>query len=129
VLVFTFFASLPLSLSIALWHGIPLLIGLYAARFRAWVLMFAPLFAHVVGGQSSVFGLVGLYGYRRYADQWYAGIFRAVMTFRPQLALAPLIWAEWQWQRTIRTTRRMPDQLWAFRRCVPDLWADFPADP
>ncbi len=101
-------------MSIALWHGLPLLAALYVARFRAWVLMFAPLFAHVVGGQSSLFGLVGVYGYRRYATHWRGGIFLAILTFKPQLALVPLAWAGWQWQATIRTTRRVPDQLWAF---------------
>jgi hypothetical protein len=114
VLIFAFFALLPLPLSIALWHGLPVLMALYATRFRAWVLMFAPLFAHVVGGQSSIFGLVGLYGYRRYATHWRGGIFLAILTFKPQLALVPLAWAGWQWLETIRTTRRMPDQLWAF---------------
>lgn len=60
VLVFAFFSALPRELSVLLWHLIPVIAALVIARWRLSILLFAPLFAHMVGGQTAVFAMIGL---------------------------------------------------------------------
>jgi hypothetical protein len=114
VMVFAALAALPFSLAAILWHAVPVWIALDVTRWRVWVLLFAPLFANLTGGQSAVFGLLGLYLYRRYQDDWRGGLGLAALTFKPQLAIVPLLWAGWQWAQAVRATRRVPAQAWSF---------------
>jgi hypothetical protein len=61
------------------------------------VLLFAPLFAHFLGGQTAIVGLVGLWGYMRYRDDKSGGAFLALMLLKPQLGLVPILYAARGW--------------------------------
>lgn len=114
VLVFALFAALPLTLSIALWHAIPVFTALAAAQWRLWPLAFAPLFAHMLGGQTAVVGLLAVYGYLHWRDDWRGGAALALATLKPQLALLPLLWVGVSWLHTTYQRRRIPPQALAF---------------
>ena len=68
VMVFGLFSALPRPLSMALWLLLPLACVLLVSGWRPSALLFAPVFGHFVGGQTAVFGMLGLWGYRRNAD-------------------------------------------------------------
>lgn len=116
VMVFALFAWLPRSVSIGAWLLLPVLAALAIRRWHAAVLLFAPVFGHFVGGQTSVFGMAGVWGYRQYADldRRAGGFWLALLTIKPQLALFPCLWALLTWSRAIREKRRLPSQAWAF---------------
>jgi hypothetical protein len=114
VLVFALFSALPHTLSIVLWHGAPVIAALYIARWNLWPLLFAPLLAHVLGGQTAFFGLVGLYLYRQHMDNWRGGIGLALLLMKPQLAVFPVLWAGAQWVIHVRQQRLLPRQPLAF---------------
>lgn len=99
VLVFAAFDALPRALSILIWHAAPVLAALAVTNGSPWTLLFAPLFAHFVGGQTAIVGLVGLWGYRKYSEQVCGGAWLALLTFKPQLAIFPTVWAGVQWLR------------------------------
>jgi hypothetical protein len=113
VMIFAVLAALPSVISIALWHMVPLVAVLMAARWQAWPLLFAPVFAHFVGGQTSVVGLLAVYGFLRYRDEWYGGAWLAVAMLKPQLALLPLLWCALDWWPRLRH-RQIPPQAAAF---------------
>ncbi len=79
VMIFGLFSALPRPLSMLIWHSAPILLALYITRGKPWPLLFAPLFAHTVGGQTAVFGLLGLYIYRQNRDRWQGGIGLAIL--------------------------------------------------
>jgi hypothetical protein len=116
VMIFAAFAWLPRPVSMGLWLLLPVVAALAIRRWQAAVLLFAPVFGHFVGGQSSFFGLVGIWGYRKYADldRRVGGFFLALLTLKPQLALFPCVWALITWARALRSRRRVPAQAWAF---------------
>lgn len=97
VMIFGLMASLPDWLAIIVWHTAPVLLALWITR-NPMVLCFAPLFAHFVGGQTAIFGLVGLWGYRRWQNEPQGGAWLAVMLFKPQLGIIPIAWAMAQWR-------------------------------
>lgn len=114
VQVFAFFDALPRTLSVLIWHVVPVVIALVIARGRPWVLFFAPLFAHFLGGQTAVFGLLGMAIYRRSMQSASAGFGLALLLLKPQLGIFPLLWAGWQWLGLMRTQRRIPAQALVF---------------
>ncbi|MCD4673692.1 MAG: hypothetical protein K8R77_13595, partial [Anaerolineaceae bacterium] len=80
------------------------------------VLLFAPVFGHFAGGQSSVFGMLGLWGYRKHleTDNPSGGIYLGLTMLKPQLGIVPLVFAVIQWWKAFRTQKRIPRQAWAF---------------
>lgn len=116
VMVFAVFAWLPRPLSLGAWLLLPVLTALAIRRWQPAILLFAPIFGHFVGGQSSIFGLIGIWGYRRFADldRRAGGFFLALLTFKPQLAIFPCIWALATWVQALRARRSVPAQAWAF---------------
>jgi hypothetical protein len=123
-MVFALFSVLPRPLSLALWLLGPVAAALFVTRGRPLTLLFAPLFAHFVGGQSAVFAMAGLWGYRRSPapGQVAGGVWLAVMLLKPQLGLVPLVWAAGQWARHAVRHRRVPPQMWAFVAALAALY-------
>lgn len=97
VYVFAVLAALPRGLALVIWLGAPALFAVSIAG--PWALLFAPLAAHVTGGQSALFALIGIWGFRKYKDNPAGGAFLALTLLKPQLALFPLGWAVWRWIR------------------------------
>lgn len=118
VMVFGLFSALPRPISMLLWHGAPILVALYITRGKPWPLLFAPLFAHTIGGQTAIFGLLGLYIYRQNRERWQGGIGLAILLIKPQLAIFPLIWAGISWLNELRQQRRVPVQSVIFVICA-----------
>jgi len=99
-----------------LWLLLPVLLALWVSDGKPCVLAYAPLFGHFVGGQSSVFGLLGLWGYRRHVDVDDAagGVYLGVMLLKPQLGIVPLAYAAVRWWQAIRADKRVPRQTLAW---------------
>jgi hypothetical protein len=116
VMIFACFSWLPRPLSMALWFLLPVLLALAIAGWRPYPLLFAPVFSHFVGGQTSVFGLLGLWGYRRQIapENISGGIWLGLTLLKPQLGLVPLAFAISQWVSYFRSRRRIPRQAWAW---------------
>lgn len=116
VFIFSFFSWLPRSLSMALWMLLPVIAALIISGWSPYILLFAPTFGHFLGGQTSVFSMLGLWGYRRNISPQSitGGIWLAVMTMKPQLAIIPIIFASIQWWKSLRTQKRIPNQVWGF---------------
>jgi hypothetical protein len=116
VMLFAFFDWLPRPLSIAVWHLSVTVVALLISGGAPWPLLFAPVFGHMVGGQTSVIAMLGLWGYRKNiaTKEAKGGVWLALMLLKPQLALLPLGWAAYQWWKSIRADRAIPRQLWGF---------------
>jgi hypothetical protein len=116
VIIFGLFSALPRPLSMALWLLLPLACALLVSGWRPSTLLFAPVFGHFVGGQTAVFGMLGLWGYRRNTDpdKISGGIWLALTLVKPQLGLLPLAYAAVQWWRALRKNKRIPRQAWAW---------------
>ncbi len=118
VLVFAFFSALPRELSVLLWHAVPVIAALAIVRWRPSVLLFAPLFAHMVGGQTAVFAMIGLALYRGDRHGWRGGVGLALLLLKPQLGIFPLLWAGWEWVTTLVRERRLPTSAIVFVACA-----------
>jgi len=116
VMVFGLFSLLPRPLSMALWLSLPVVVALFVTRFKPWTLLFAPVFSHFSGGQSSVFGLLGFCGYRLNLNPQskLGGIFLALTLLKPQLGIVPVGYAVVQWLGFLREKRKVPGQMVAF---------------
>jgi hypothetical protein len=103
VLIFAVFAWLPPVPAFILWHLTPVLFALWLANGSPWVLLFAPLFAHTLSGQSAFFGLVGLWIYYRYRTKPLGGLGLALMLLKPQLGIVSFLWVvrHWKWKQII----------------------------
>ena len=114
--VFGFFKLLPGPISLGLWLILPVVLAWLIAGRKPWVLLFGPLFAHFVGGQSAVFGMLGLWGYRRTPElqRFSGGAWLAVLAFKPQLAIFPLLYAGSRWLKFLWRERRIPAQAWGW---------------
>lgn len=114
VAVFAVFAWLPDWLSLTLWFVLPVLLALWILEWDPLVLLYAPLLSHFLGGQASVFVLIGLWAVLQYRDSWKGGSLLALSLLKPQLALIPFAYAAVGWVRAWRQARRLPAQLLAF---------------
>ena len=116
VILFSFFFHLPRSISMILWLSIPVITALFISKFNPLILLFSPVGSHFLGGQTSVFGLLGLWGYRKnkQPDEFMGGVWLAIMTMKPQLAIFPLIWAGIQWGRFLKINKKIPLQIYSF---------------
>ena len=116
VIVFAAFAGLPRAVSLALWLLGPVLAALFISGGNPLVLLFAPVFGHFAGGQSSVFGMLGLWGYRKHLEtaSTAGGVWLGLTMLKPQLGIVPLVFAAIRWWKSIRIEKRIPRQAWAF---------------
>ncbi|MCW5874275.1 MAG: hypothetical protein KIS88_06475 [Anaerolineales bacterium] len=114
VVVFAILAWLPEWLGLALWFVLPVLLALWMLEWDPLVLLYAPLLSHFLGGQASVFGLIGLWAVLYHRDSWKGGSLLALSLLKPQLALIPLAYAAVGWARAWCQSRRLPAQLLAF---------------
>lgn len=124
VMVFAAFAALPRALSMALWLLLPVTAAFTISGGSLSILLFAPVFGHFVGGQSALFALLGLWGYRKFIrpQQAAGGALLALTLLKPQLGLFPILWAAWQWLQALRTEKRIPRQAWAFAAAAAALY-------
>jgi hypothetical protein len=115
-MVFGLFAALPHGLSLALWLLIPLAAALAVSGGDPLVLLFAPLFGHFAGGQTAVFAMLGLWGYRKFSDprRGWGGVFLALLLLKPQLAVIPMLFAAADWWKELRATQRVCRQALAW---------------
>ncbi len=112
VALFAFFSQLPQWLSMFLWLGFPVILAVLITG--PWVLFYAPLFAHFVGGQTALFGMLGLYGYRHYSSRFLGGALLALTALKPQLAVFPVGWALVEWVKSYRQTQKVPASFTGF---------------
>lgn len=114
--IFALFSLLPRPLSMAIWLLGPVFLALTVTRYRPYTLLFAPVFSHFAGGQSSVFGLIGFFGYRLNLDpsSYIGGLFLALTCLKPQLAIVPIGYAAYNWIKHTRENRQIPKQLISF---------------
>jgi len=113
VLLFAGLSLLPKPLAMAIWFFAPLAVILMAANWRPWVLLFAPTFAHFVGGQADIFAVLGLWGFITNA-RGAAGAWLALTLIKPQLGIVPVTYALVDWLSTMRKTRSLPKPLFPF---------------
>lgn len=117
VMIFAFFAALPRWLSIIGWHLPLVIVVLLILGWRSTGFLFAPTLGHFMGGQSSLPGLLGFWKYRESSEQvedWRGGAWLAVTTFKPQIGLAPILWAVWTWWQVWRREKTLTPQMWGF---------------
>lgn len=112
VMIFALFSALPKWLSLMIWLSLPVAIALFITKGHPWVFLFAPLFAHFVGGQSSWVGMLGLWGYLTFpaGTSLWGGCFLALAFLKPQLAVLPFLHALMQWWRYIWSHHKVPRQ-------------------
>jgi hypothetical protein len=116
VIVFGFFSMLPKSVSLFIWLIIPVILALFISKFNPYVLLYAPLFGHFVGGQSSVFGMLGLWGYRENINENKpsGGIWLSLTLIKPQLGIIPLSYALFRWIKYTKNNKHLPKQAIAW---------------
>ena len=116
VMVFALYSLLPRTISIILWFLAPVLLALIITNWDPLILLFAPVFGHFVGGQSAIFGLLGIWGYRRFQDPDNAlgGVFLAITLLKPQLGIVPVGYAIYLWVKEFLRDRRIPIQAWVW---------------
>lgn len=114
VMIFAFFRWLPYPLSIAIWLLVPVILALWSTHWNPLVLLYAPLFAHFVGGQASVFGMIGLWGYRKNVDKAIGGVFLGLMLLKPQLGIFPLAFAMTRWWQQFQDEKQVSGQVWTW---------------
>lgn len=104
----------------AIWLLGPVVAALFVTRYRPYTLLFAPVFSHFTGGQSSVFGLLGFFGYRLNLDpsSYLGGLFLALTCLKPQLAVVPVAYAAYRWFTYLVQNRRIPRQFVSFAGLV-----------
>jgi hypothetical protein len=100
----------------AIWLLVPVISALLITNGNPFVLLFAPTFGHFVGGQTAIFGMLGLWGYRKNIDSGnlVGGVFLAITVLKPQLGIIPLAFAVVQWWKEFRAFRQISKQAWAF---------------
>ena len=113
VILFAALSALPRAISMAIWFFGPLAVFLMTAGWDPWVLLFAPVFAHFVGGQADVFAVLGLWGFHK-NTRGLGGAWLALTLLKPQLALVPVTYAIVHWIILLRKTRAFPKPLLQF---------------
>lgn len=117
VMIFGVFAALPPAVSIILWHFPLIILVLLIVKGNPLGLVFGPVFAHFTGGQTSVPGLLGFWQYYRshlHIDDWRGGAWLSLTMIKPQLAIAPVMWAAYQWWQYWRREKRVSRQMLGF---------------
>lgn len=114
VMLFALFEWLPYPISISIWLLAPVILALWLSNWNPLVLLYAPLFAHFVGGQASVFGMIGLWGYRKNVHQAVGGVFLGLMLLKPQLGIFPLAFAMTRWWQKFQEEKQVPRQVWTW---------------
>jgi len=112
--IFSLFYRLPFVTSYLVWVFLPVILALFISNFSPLILLFAPLFSHFTGGQSAIFGMLGLWGYRKNQKSIWGGIWLSILLLKPQLAIAPLIWAGWSWVKEFKARKKVPKQMIVF---------------
>lgn len=112
--IFSLFSRLPFITSYFVWVFLPVFIALLISNFSPLILIFAPLFSHFAGGQTAIFGMLGLWGYRKNQHSLWGGIWLSILLLKPQLAIAPLAWAGWSWVKEFRACKKVPKQMIVF---------------
>lgn len=114
--IFALFNLMPRAVSMAVWLMAPVIIALVITGYRPHGLLFAPVFSHFAGGQSSVFGLLGFFGYRWNLDpsRYAGGFFLALTCLKPQLGIVPVAYAAYRWLEHYRVNSEIPRQAIAF---------------
>lgn len=132
VMVFAGFAALPRPISMAMWLFLPVVVAWCISGWKPWVLLYAPLVAHFLGGQTAVFGMMGLWGYRQRqeTDHFGGGIWLALTLIKPQLGILPLSWAVTRWWKVFRGTGRVSKQFLGWVAAMTVIYGvPFLADP
>jgi len=132
VMIFAGFATLPRPASMAVWLLLPVAMAWWISGWKPWVLLFAPLIAHFFGGQTAVFGMIGLWGYRQRqeTDHFGGGVWLALTLIKPQLGILPLSWAATRWWKAFRDTGRISRQFLGWMAAIIVIYgASFLADP
>lgn len=116
VIIFALFSLLPRPISIAIWLLAPVISALLITGGNPLILMFAPTFGHFVGGQTAVFGMLGLWGYRKNINtgKFVGGIFLSLTLLKPQLGIIPLAFAVTQWWKEFWALKRISRQGFAW---------------
>lgn len=114
VMLFALFDWLPHPISITAWLLLPVILALWLAKWNPIILLYAPLFAHFLGGQASVFGMIGLWGYRKNVHKAIGGVFLGLMLLKPQLGIFPLAFAITRWWQQFREEKQVPWQVWTW---------------
>lgn len=116
VAIFGLLSQIPRPLSMSIWLLGPVIVALFVTRFKPYALLFAPLFSHFTGGQSSIFGLLGFFGFRENLcpSNYLGGIFLSLTLLKPQLGIIPIGYAIYHWIRYIKEKRQTPNQLVSF---------------
>jgi hypothetical protein len=114
--IFAILSLLPRQISFFLWLLIPVLIILMITDWEPRSLLFAPTFSHFLGGQSSVFSLIGFWGYRKNQnpENIPGGLWLALLTLKPQLGIIPVLWAAYSWWQYFRAEKKIPKQFLSF---------------
>jgi hypothetical protein len=112
--IFAFFSQLPFSISFLAWVILPVISAVVISGWSPLILLFGPLFGHFVGGQSAIFGMLGIWGYRRNQKSKWAGIWLSLLLLKPQLAIAPLSWAVYKWLKQFISEKKIPGQFSVF---------------
>jgi hypothetical protein len=125
VMIFALFSLLPRPVSMAVWLLAPVILALIITGGNPLTLLFAPVFGHFVGGQTAVFGMLGLWGYRKHIEssKTVGGFFLALTLLKPQLGVIPLAFAVVKWWEQIRILKRVPQQAWAWMLATILLFA------
>ncbi|MBC8505473.1 MAG: hypothetical protein H8D34_11480, partial [Chloroflexi bacterium] len=102
------------TISVVIWFLAPVVFALLISGGNPLVLLFAPVFGHFVGGQTAIFGMIGLWGYRKNINNPNGGLFLGLALLKPQLGLIPLAFAIAQWWRKYKDQRKISRQVWAW---------------
>lgn len=112
--IFAIFSQLPFWISFLFWVFIPIFIVLIISGWSHLILLFAPLFGHFLGGQTAIFGMLGVWGYRKNQMSKWSGIWLSLLLLKPQLAIAPLGWVTYKWTKQFISEKKIPDQFFVF---------------
>lgn len=116
VYVYTLLYLLPRPMSMAIWLLVPVVLAWLTMGRKPWVLLFGPLFANFLGGQSAVFAMLGMWGYNRNRElhKWSGGLWLGLITFKPHLVVFPVLFAAREWLVSYKANWKIPKQALGF---------------
>jgi hypothetical protein len=67
---------------------------------------------------------LGLWGYRKQNsyEHWSGGAWLALITLKPQLAIAPCLWAGYQWFKAYQSNKKIPQQVLGFAIAITVIY-------